>query len=51
MHHHHHHRLNIADDHTILLVPENCDVTGGTEIKHVQEWVSQNKMSLNLSKT
>ena len=32
------------------MVPENCDVTAGTEIKHVQEWASQNKMSLNLSK-
>ena len=33
------------------MVPENCDVTAGTEIKHVQEWASRNKMSLNLSKT
>jgi len=42
--------IKFADD-TTLLVPENCDVTAGTEIKHVQELASQNKMSLNLSKT
>jgi hypothetical protein len=42
--------FKFADD-TNLLVPENCEVSLQDEFAHVQDWASQNKMTINFAKT
>ena len=38
-------------DDTNILVPEHSDISMQTEFANVQDWVRQNKMTVNLSKS
>ena len=46
-----HNKIDKYADDTTLLVPQNSDISIETEFAHVQQWLLNNKLVINTSKT